>query len=80
MIIRSNYRDGAKNQFEMEVLGETINNNGEECYLVKLLPKWQSEFQEKDSITELRKCLVGDSEELYSIVDNQPRYEQLTLF
>lgn len=74
MIIRSNYRDSAKEQFEMLVVGET-----ETEYLVQILPKWQSEFQEGDSIHPLRKCLVGDSDNLYSIKEEKT-IEQLSLF
>ena len=73
MIIRSNYRDSAKEQFEMLVVGETDTE-----YLVQMLPKWQSEFQEGDSITTLRKCLVGDSDNLYSI-KQEKTIEQLSL-
>lgn len=76
MIIRSTYRDSAKEQFEMEIVGECINENSEECYLVRLLPKWQNQFQEKDEITELRKCLIGA---IYEIVSEE-RHEQLSLF
>ena len=79
MIIRSNYRDSAKEQFEMLVLGETTDENGEECYLVQMLPKWQPLFQEGDKIDKLRKCLVGDSENLYSIKEEET-IEQLSLF
>lgn len=78
MLIRSTYRDGASNQFEMEVLGETTNENKEECYLVRLLPKWQDQFQEGNKVTLLRKCLIGA---IYEIVkDKNIRYEQLSLF
>ena len=74
MIIRSNYRDSVKEQFEMLVVGET-----ETEYLVQLLPQWQKQFQEKDSIATLRKCLVGNSESLYSI-KQEKTIEQLSLF
>lgn len=72
-IIRSTYRDTQKDQFEMEIMGED-----EENYLVRLLPKWQNQFQEKDNITKLRKCLIGSIYELVEI--KKPRYEQLLLF
>ena len=77
MIIRSTYRDSAKEQFEMEVVGESVDSEFHEpCYLVRLLPKWQDQFQEKDTITELRKSLIGS---LYEIVKEE-RHEQLLLF
>lgn len=74
MIIRSNYRESKAEQFEMLVVGET-----ETEYLVQMLPKWQSKFQEGDSIHTLRKCLVGDSDKLYSI-KQETTVEQLSLF
>ena len=43
-IIRSCYRDTEKDQFEMEILGETTET-GEPAYFVRLLPQWQKEFQ-----------------------------------
>ena len=79
MVIRSNYRESASEQFEMLVLGETIDENGEECYIVQLLPKYQSQFQEGDKLDKLRKKLVGDSENLYSIKQVKT-VEQLNLF
>lgn len=78
MTIRSLYRDGGeKNQFEMEVLGETIDN-GQECYIVLLLPQYQKHFKDGDKTFHLRKCMV-DGRELYRLV-NERRYEQLRLF
>lgn len=75
MIIRSTYRNYGKN-FELEVVGECLNENKEECYLVRLLPQYQNDFQEKDTITQLRKNLIGH---LYEIIE-EPQYIQLTLF
>ena len=79
MLIRSCYRDTKADQFEMEILGETTDR-GEPAWFVRLLPKYQSHFQEGDKITKLRKSMV-DGEELYEYI-NEPsqRYEQLTLF
>lgn len=76
MIIISNYREeGAfKDQFMLEVIREDKDN-----YYVRLLPQWQDEFQERDTIHPLRKCLVGDKDNLYSIY-KQEVIEQLSLF
>ena len=77
MIIRSTYREGAKNQFEMQVIGEGIDKDFHEpCYLCRFLPKWQPIFQDGYGIHEIRKSLIGA---LYEIV-KEDRYEQLTLF
>lgn len=77
MVIRSTYRDSAKEQFEMEVVGEGIDSQFHEpCYLCKFLPKWQNEFQDGCGIHEIRKSLIGA---LYKIV-KEKKYEQLTLF
>ena len=77
MIIRSTYRDGACNQFEMEIVGEGIDKDFHEpCYLCKFLPKWQPIFQDGYGIHEIRKSLIGV---LYEIID-KTRHEQLTLF
>lgn len=78
MVIRSCYRGNKAEQFEMEILGETTDM-GQEAYFVRLLPKYQSQFQEGDSITKLRKCLIG-KDSLYEYVDRKEIYEQLTLF
>lgn len=77
MIIRSCYRDGASNQFEMEIVGEGIDSDfGEPCYFVKFLPKWQPIFQDGYGTHEIRKSLIGS---LYELVEEE-RHEQLTLF
>lgn len=69
MIIRSCYRGSKAEQFEMEVLGETTDM-GEEAYFVRLLPKYQKQFQEGNKITKLRKCLIG-KDKLYEYVDKK---------
>lgn len=71
--IRSCYRDSEKEQFELEILGET-----NEEYIVRLLPSYQKQFQERDRIHKLRKILVDG--QLYKLVNHTPKYEQLTLF
>ena len=76
MIIRSLYRDRAKDQFEFEVLGEATDM-GEPAYVCRLLPQYRSEFREGDKTFLLRKCMIKIG--LYEIVkDRKP--EQLTLF
>ena len=79
-IIRSCYRDTEKDQFEMEILGETTET-GEPAYFVRLLPQWQKEFQNGNKITKLRKSLIGnDNKHIYKYVIRKPKYEQLKLF
>ena len=77
-LIRSCYRDGEKNQFEMEILGETTDM-GEPAFFVRLLPPYQDKFQEGSQITKLRKSLIG-KDNLYKYVEKKQVYEQLTLF
>lgn len=72
--IRSCYHDSKKEEFEMEIVGET-----EKCYLVRLLPEYQSKMQEKDTVTKLRKDLVGENN-IYKFIDKKIVNEQLTLF
>lgn len=76
-IIRSCYRDTEKDQFEMEILGETTDM-GESAWLVRLMPEYQNQFQEGNKITKLRKSLIDN--ELYKYIERKPKYEQLTLF
>lgn len=73
-VIESTYRDSKKDQFQLEVLGEFSKH-----YVVRLLPKWQNQFQEGKGIHTLRKCLVG-SDTLYKFVSKDKGFEQLTLF
>ena len=79
-VIRSLYRDSAKDQFEMEIVGEGIDDEfNEPCYLCKFLPKWQNQFQNGYGIHQIRKCLIGE-DNLYTIIDREDYYEQLSLF
>ena len=77
MIIRSTYKDTAKEQFEMEVIGEG-EEMGQPAYICMLLPKWRDEYQKGHEPFKLRKCLIGA---IYEIVkEKKVRYEQLRLF
>lgn len=61
-IIRSNYRDRTDDQFEMYIVGED-----EENYYVEMTEEWKDRVLLGDN--KLRKCLVGDEDNLYSIIE-----------
>ena len=77
MIIRSTYHEYKSEEFEMEVVGEGIDDDFQEpCYLCKFLPKYQDQFQNGYGIHKIRKSLVGS---IYAIKKGKS-VEQLSLF
>lgn len=72
VILRSNYHEYDKEEFEMEVVGETTTE-----FQVRLLPQYQEKFQEGSKITTIRKCLVGD-DGIYKLIEKS--YIQMSLF
>lgn len=72
---KSNYREmGAeKDQFYFDIISEDDNE-----YTCLLLQEYQDKFQNGHETFKLRKCLFGDKEILYSLVEEKT--EQLNLF
>lgn len=77
-ILRSTYRDNEKDQFEMEILEEGINKDGEPVYICKFLPKYQNTFEKGNKTREIRKKLVGKNN-IYELKE-KIIYEQIKLF
>ena len=77
MIIRSCYHEYKSEEFEMEVVGEGIDDDfNEPCYLCKFLPKWQDKMQNGYGIHKIRKSLIGS---IYEIKKGES-VEQLSLW
>lgn len=81
MIGKSCYHEYEKEEFAFEIIGESVDENGEETYICKLLPQYQDKLANKYKPFELRKCLFGlkKGDNCIYVIEKE-HIEQLSLF